>query len=464
MRTALFVLASLIAMHTATRADTVSFQIIGVGYATSVSAAGTAIAGNTAFDYETFRWTEETGIVPLGRATVPVLGRGAGLPEISADGTRISATILGASEDYITQGLWTEGAGWVETMPPVPPSGGLIDLAYGSAWGLSDDGQHLVGLYWRPGHGGEFGDGLAHACIWSQRTGVVDLASVNDSRANDVSRDGRVVVGWQERYDGAWQPVVWVNGARTVLADTEAFAEATVVNADGTIVAGQDINEANWTTVPALWRWNGTSWVESLMGTLPSNSSAYPNDMTPDGNTVVGTTTYAGGMTGFIWTPGTGMVDVEDYLENHGVILDPNFDITSLTGISDNGDVMVGTGSDRIPPYLPRSFVIRVSDPSGLSDGRDRGATQNLGLRPNPMGSRVELSFDLTREDRVAIEILDTTGRVVRRLFDGTLDRGHTTLSWDGTDGAGRPAGSGAYFCRVRSSNANLVKGLILTR
>jgi hypothetical protein len=129
----------------AVRADAVTFEYIGIGCATAISAGGPVVAGNTAGDYETFRWTEETGILPLGRASVPVLGRGAGIPDISSDGTRVSGTILGADSSYITQGLWTEGEGWIETMPPLPPDGGLIGEAYGSAWDLSEVGNAVVG-------------------------------------------------------------------------------------------------------------------------------------------------------------------------------------------------------------------------------------------------------------------------------------------------------------------------------
>ena len=103
--------AGLLAAPAPALAD-VTLEMIGSGFATSISADGSVIAGNTFGEYETFRWTAGTGIVPLGLATVPVLGTGAGTPDISADGTRISATILGADSTYSTQGRWTEGFGW----------------------------------------------------------------------------------------------------------------------------------------------------------------------------------------------------------------------------------------------------------------------------------------------------------------------------------------------------------------
>ena len=98
----------------------VTFEFIGTNiWGTSISADGSVVAGNTAGQYETFRWTAETGIQYLGEATVPVLGTGAGTPDISADGTHISAPILGPDSTYATQGVWTLGEGWTHCMPPI---------------------------------------------------------------------------------------------------------------------------------------------------------------------------------------------------------------------------------------------------------------------------------------------------------------------------------------------------------
>ena len=141
---------------------------------------------------------------------MPVLGTGAGAPDVSADGTRISATILGDDGTYATQGVWTLGSGWQECMPPIPPDGGLLDNAYGSAWGISDDGSALVGLYWRPGNAET---GLAHASIWTENDGVVDLGStIKNCRANDANLDGSVVVGWDEAPDGVLQSTCLIGG------------------------------------------------------------------------------------------------------------------------------------------------------------------------------------------------------------------------------------------------------------
>src|SRR5262245_20205407 len=221
----------------------VSFEFIGSFYATDVSADGSVVVGNTIDVYETCRWTAGGGLVLLGNPTMPYIGTGAGVPEASSDGTKISATIIGEDLTYGTEGVWTQGMGWQECMPPTPPEGGLMDSYYGSGWGISGDGNTLVGLYWRPNQPG----GSAHPSRWTQATGVVDLGtqgsgsceSCGSGRANGTNYDGSVIAGWIENPEnGAWWPTVWVNGVRTVLRETEGFAEAEGVSSDGKTIVG----------------------------------------------------------------------------------------------------------------------------------------------------------------------------------------------------------------------------------
>ena len=179
-----------------------TIELLPPGYGvTDVSADGSVMVGNVVFDgtYETFRWTAETGFVRLGRATVPVIGSGAGTPDVSYDGAKVSATIITSDNQFATQGVWDAESLWRETMPPSPADGVLLDNSYGSAWGLSGDGSTLTGFYWG------MGPGSAKPCTWTASTGVVALERTpgRSARVNGADFDGEVVVGWEERADGA---------------------------------------------------------------------------------------------------------------------------------------------------------------------------------------------------------------------------------------------------------------------
>jgi hypothetical protein len=51
----------------------------------------------------------------------------------------------------------------------------------------------------------------------------------------------------------------------------------------------------------------------------------------------------------------------------------------------------------------------------------------------------------------VRLDVVDASGRVVRRLADGRLPLGAQRLGWDGRDGLGLASPSGVYYYRLES-------------
>ncbi len=373
--------AALLAVCAGTAAGEVTMEYLGACRATDVSADGTVVVGNTT-DWGTFRWTEADGIVDLGRNPYLAIGRAAGTPDVSADGTRITASIVDVTGQYLTVGLWELGVGWTDLLPPMPPDGGIMDDSYGSAWGLSDDGEVVTGLYWRPGQPG----GSAHPLRWTAADGPVDLGTeLGSGRANDADFDGNVIVGWDERADGLWQPTVWVDGERSRLAESEFFTHAERVSADGTIIVGTSADNDSIVAEAALWTWTGDTWEQRLLGALPGTvppfGKAIAFDVTDDGSMVVGYNAYGPTGDGFIWTEDTGLINVEDFLADSGVTPDPAYRIDGFTAISGDGDTIVGLAQQVAFPHDIYSFVIRISDPCvGDLDGDGVTGQSDLGI------------------------------------------------------------------------------------
>ncbi len=425
------------------------------------------MVGNTEGDYEAFRCTRETGRVRLGWATVPTLGVGAGTPDVSADGTRISATILGADSTYATQGLWIEGVGWQELVPPTLPDGGIIDYSYASAWGLSDDGGTLTGLYCRPGASA----GSAHASMWTDCVDLVSLGSSNGaSRANDADYDGSVIVGWEEKPNfGNWWPAVWVDGVKTILSTPGGFTEAAAVNPAGTIAVGQGYNDSTDDHHAAAWRWNGSVWEEELLGFLPGThpyaGTVMANDLTPEGRLIIGYNAFDYAQaTGFIWTEETGMVDVEDLLIDNGVTPEPMFDIRSLTAVSDDGTV-VGIGQDMVPPYTIRSFMVHIL-PQAAAPGKPEspGTAPRLRILANPTRGRTAFVLSMPKGAGVRLEVYDITGRLVRRVLNGRLSAGDHEVEWEGWDARGVKVAPGACVVRLSMADWSETRKVLLVR
>lgn len=333
----------------------VTFELISEPWfnlaGSDVSADGNVIVGNQVGPYETFRWTEETGFVLLGRGTVAPLGAGAGSPDVSHDGTRVSATVLSADETATVAGIWEDGEWTLCEM--LPPDAQQIDANRCDSWGLSGDGSTVVGLYWRSS-GGQPGSSAYPMSFTPANGQSVRLGpggvGVYSGRANAANYDGTVVVGWRSDSTGAWQPTVWENGVETVLEATPVRCELFGVNDAGTVVVGMGYVGVFSPREAAFWTRSGSGWAKTPIGVLPGTTTgqAYASDVSADGSVIVGgnifTSNPGGARDGFIWTPGSGMVNVAAFLADNGVEVDPFFDILELTAVTPDGRVIVGLG------------------------------------------------------------------------------------------------------------------------
>lgn len=386
---------------------------------TDVSADGSVVVGNIQGPYETFYWTLGTGPIPLGRATVPVTGGGAGSPDVSLDGTRVSATITTDDNMYETPGIWDIVTGWHALMPPTPPDGGVVDSALGDAWGLSGDGEILVGLYWRPGAT----DGSAHPCFGTIAGGVQDLGTPGGSgRANAANYDGSVIAGWSAGTDGMWDPTVWVNGDRTVLEETDVSNWVAGVNSDGTILVGRSYQPPSGAGA-AVWRWNGSAWdreyLGGLPGMVPNSGLAWFSGVSADGKVIVGATRpyFQPLYWGMIWMPDLGLIDADDWVAGLGA--STPFPITEVTAVSEDGKTVVAITQNQAPPYELSGVVIHCvsdgdADGNGTVDLRDVALLQRnftgAGAGAVPTGSQaLDMDCDLDID-------LDDGGEFVSRL------------------------------------------------
>jgi hypothetical protein len=82
---------------------------------------------------------------------------------------------------------------------------------------------------------------------------------------------------------------------------------------------------------------------------------------------------------------------------------------------------------------------------------------------PNPAQTTVSLAFHLDSDAPSRVEVFDTGGRIVRRLYEGSLTPGRV-LTWDGRTEAGHPVPSGIYFVRLDSGGVVKASRLVILR
>ena len=93
--------------------------------------------------------------------------------------------------------------------------------------------------------------------------------------------------------------------------------------------------------------------------------------------------------------------------------------------------------------------------------------TRLLGNAPNPFNPRTSIRFETAGEGRVAIDVFDVRGRLVRRVADRVFPAGVHAVVWDGRDEAGGQPASGIYFSLLRTGgpgSPDQVRKMMLVR
>ncbi|MBS0189332.1 MAG: hypothetical protein JSS51_14805 [Planctomycetes bacterium] len=312
------------------------FWNLGAGYeATGISDNG-VIVGTDTFSNQYFMWTAGGGVSLIGGVGGND-GYG-GQAKISRDGSRVGGTNINSDTGKGEAAIYNVGLG---TWTNLGGIGGTVDNSTSSGWGLSGDGQTLVGLGWTSGS-------EARAVRWTQGTGMVDMGTSSPgfaSRANATNHNGTVIGGWQDNDNGR-QGAVWINGAQKLLFDNNGFAvsEALAVSSDGQWVTGVAygaLSPYRYNTVTEVLEYlpmvSGDFFFPTALGTAISD----------DGSTIVGSVRDFGppfGAPGFIWRDGFGAMTLNEYFDSMGVMYEDGFFFSAPLAMSGDGLTMSGYG------------------------------------------------------------------------------------------------------------------------
>lgn len=361
----------------------------------SLSADGSTVIGIATIsgEHHAFRWTNSTGIQIL-------TGPGGDATAVSADGSVVVGYArTGISTTYAFR--WTAAGG----MQDIGSLGGVST----NAFGVSADGKTIVG--------GSLANGMSQqrAFRWTAADGMTNLGTLGGdaSTANTANADGSVVVGWSgtsatnplEAHAFRWTAATGMQDLGTIGGD---MTNAMAVSADGNVVAGI-ANTAN-NAAQRAFRWTAATGIKDL-GTLGGDETMFTG-LSTDGSTIVGGTQTAGNqywhafrwtsttgmvdlgtlggpisiashvsangavvvgasynaqseMRMFRWTSATGMQDLLTLLSNAGVATG-GISLSTIAGLSANGQYIAGDGFRAGPNSPPQVYVIRYLDATVL--------------------------------------------------------------------------------------------------
>lgn len=233
------------------------------------------------------------------------------------------------------------------------PGGQGLDGMLSAGYDSADDGT-VVGLAYNASSD-------AVAFRWQAATGISELPRLDldgASRANAISRDGHVIIGWNDTAKGARRAVKWVDGSISEFLDGDGLqvGEALGINRDGSVVVGTGAG-ANG---DEAWRWTAAGGLQAL-GIIGSGSffdRAYGFGVSDDGNLVGGASGFGFQREAVVWTPATGMVRLSAYLADRGITVPKGWLLNSVTAVSGDGKVIGGWGLD--PAGAINSFVVEL--------------------------------------------------------------------------------------------------------
>ncbi|MFV0140295.1 T9SS type A sorting domain-containing protein [Empedobacter falsenii] len=365
-------------------------QVYDVGtwaQVTDISNNGVAV-GNAAGVLH-FKWTKEDGPSVIGELS----GSDdyiSGNTTISADGTLVSGTMTNPDTGNDELALYNISNNKWE----------FIGGKDTSAWGMSSNGETLVGLKFLTAS-------QALPIVWNRKDGIKQLPSTfsgKSARANSVNNDGTMVVGWQDGENGFRKGVYWKNGVQTHITDAEGnlVGEALSVSADGNIIAGFNDPEAYIFNVI-------TNAYTKIVHPDPEFSTSIVA-ISDDGNTAIGYAKpwYATNTDGegFIWFKDKGMIKVDDYVKEVG-FEDKGFTFVLPTGMSPNGEYIGGIGINWEEMDL-KGFVIKLKE--NLATNENVLEKNTTTISPNPVID--ELSIN-TKAKVNAVEVYNLAGQKV---------------------------------------------------
>jgi len=72
---------------------------------------------------------------------------------------------------------------------------------------------------------------------------------------------------------------------------------------------------------------------------------------------------------------------------------------------------------------------------------------------PNPFNPRTIIPITVIKKESFSINIYDSNGRLVNEIFNGTLNPGNFSYSWNGKNNNNIICAAGIYFCRIVKNN-----------
>jgi hypothetical protein len=92
------------------------------------------------------------------------------------------------------------------------------------------------------------------------------------------------------------------------------------------------------------------------------------------------------------------------------------------------------------------------------------GAVCNLRNYPNPFNPVTTVSFSLSSESKVSVDVFNIKGQKVKQILNEKLTSGTHEIQWDGRDASNKASASGVYFVKVATEKDTDIRKMLLLK
>lgn len=145
------------------------------------------------------------------------------------------------------------------------------------------------------------------------------------------------------------------------------------------------------------------------------------------------------------------------------VILDPEYSPVPVANLQVGQEVTVW--AEMATPGGPSALQIKINGsgaPTGIDNTQVNGSIPQkfqLGQNyPNPFNPTTTIPIEVQGNNwqQVTLAVFNILGQEVKVLFNGLLNQGRYTFSWDGRNQFGQPVASGLYFYQLSTGSATV--------
>ena len=110
-------------------------------------------------------------------------------------------------------------------------------------------------------------------------------------------------------------------------------------------------------------------------------------------------------------------------------------------------------------------FAMNQTGPTSFSEIGDYvPGFVGLYIVENPVKNSAQIEFSVDSKSWISLKVYDVSGKLIRDLFKGRVNRGHYSCSWNLNDNQGFPVGRGVYFVRLKTGNGSLTRKILVLR